>query len=323
MHAESLDTWRHEHVFLGKHHARNERRSLAVVTLCGTMMTAEIVGGWLWGSMALIADGLHMSTHAGALVSAWLLQAPTDAADQSAPARGHAHAHARGRGRGHHHHHDHADHNLRAAYVHVMADAAVSLLALVGLATARAIGWLWIDPAMGVVGMLVILNWSWSLVRAASAVLLDRRPEGAEGASPARSPAGSKRSPAAAAVAASPICICGESGRAAMPRSSHWSPPGPSRRPPTRRASPTSPASVTSRSRSTPAPASTDTDRVTWPPTYCRVSGVGSADAEVPISWRTIGTGRRRTPHIRLDGALMSYLRQVAVCPAAAVCAAA
>ena len=70
MHAHSLDFWRHEHVFLGQDHARNERRSWAVVALCGAMMVAEIVGGVLWGSMALIADGLHMSTHAGALVIA-------------------------------------------------------------------------------------------------------------------------------------------------------------------------------------------------------------------------------------------------------------
>jgi hypothetical protein len=70
MHAEALDGWRHEHVFLGAQHARNERRSWAVVMLCGTMMVAEIAGGWLWGSIALIADGLHMSTHAGALVIA-------------------------------------------------------------------------------------------------------------------------------------------------------------------------------------------------------------------------------------------------------------
>jgi cation diffusion facilitator family transporter len=70
MHADSLDTWRHEHVFLGEHHARNERRSWAVVALCSAMMIAEIIGGLLWGSMALIADGLHMSTHAGALIIA-------------------------------------------------------------------------------------------------------------------------------------------------------------------------------------------------------------------------------------------------------------
>src|SRR6202167_5959251 len=72
MHAESIDAWRHDHVFLGADHQRNERRSWVVVALCGTMMAAEIVGGWLWGSMALIADGLHMSTHAGALVIAAL-----------------------------------------------------------------------------------------------------------------------------------------------------------------------------------------------------------------------------------------------------------
>jgi Co/Zn/Cd efflux system component len=62
--------------------------------------------------------------------------------------------------------------------VHVMADAAVSVLALAGLLTARALGWLWIDPAMGLVGMLVILNWSSSLARRAGGVLLDLRPDG-------------------------------------------------------------------------------------------------------------------------------------------------
>ena len=75
MHAHSIDQWRHEHVFLGAHHDRNERRSWAVVALCVTMMTAEIVGGMLWGSMALVADGLHMSTHAAALVIAALAYA--------------------------------------------------------------------------------------------------------------------------------------------------------------------------------------------------------------------------------------------------------
>jgi cation diffusion facilitator family transporter len=249
MHAESIDAWRHEHVFLGAGHRRNERRSWAVVALCTAMMAAEIVGGWLWGSMALIADGLHMSTHAGALViaalaysyarrharderfafgtgklgdlaafasaivlamialligwdsvgrflhpvaigfgaaiplaavglavnliSARLLQDPGESA--------HAHAHAHALDHHHHGHTDdhdhHADHNLRAAYVHVLADAAVSVLALAGLTAARALGWLWLDPAMGIIGMLVILNWSWSLMRAAGGVLLDMRPD--------------------------------------------------------------------------------------------------------------------------------------------------
>ncbi len=62
----------HSHVFLGADHARSERRTWAVIWLCGAMMAAEIIGGWLFGSIALIADGLHMSTHAGALLLAAL-----------------------------------------------------------------------------------------------------------------------------------------------------------------------------------------------------------------------------------------------------------
>jgi len=249
MHTESIEFWRHEHVFLGTHHQRNERRSWAVVGLCGTMMVAEIIGGWLWGSMALVADGLHMSTHAGALViaalaysfarrharderfafgtgklgdlaafasaivlamialligyesidrlfnpvaiafnqaiplaalglavnlvSAWLLHEGRP--DGAASAHDHAHDHTQ---HGHHRHDHHDDHNLRAAYVHVMADAAVSVLAVIGLSAGRLLGWVWMDPLMGLVGMGVILNWSWSLVRVSGAVLLDMRPEG-------------------------------------------------------------------------------------------------------------------------------------------------
>jgi cation diffusion facilitator family transporter len=247
MHAHSIDNWRHEHVFLGADHERNERRSWAVVAVCGATMAAEIVGGWLTGSMALIADGLHMSTHAGALViaacayayarrharderfafgtgklgelaafsgaivlamiallilyqsverlfdpvaiafreaipiaalglcvnllSAWLLREDH--------AHGHHHEHE-------HHHHEHADGqthghddlNLRAAYIHVLADAAVSVLALVGLGSGLLFGWVWMDAVMGIVGALVIANWAWRLLRAAGAVLLDMRPEG-------------------------------------------------------------------------------------------------------------------------------------------------
>src|SRR5437763_14612338 len=62
----------HEHVFLGRDHDRAERRTWVVIILCTTMMVAEIAGGALFGSMALIADGLHMSTHAGALLIAAL-----------------------------------------------------------------------------------------------------------------------------------------------------------------------------------------------------------------------------------------------------------
>jgi cation diffusion facilitator family transporter len=250
MHAHSIDDWRHEHVFLGADHARTEQRSWAVVAVCGAMMAAEIVGGWLTGSMALIADGLHMSTHAGALViaafayayarrharderfafgtgklgelaafssaivlamialligyesvlrflhpigiafgeaipiaalglavnllSAWLLREDHDHGNH---AHGHEHHHEHHHGHDHGHH-EHRDLNLRAAYVHVLADAAVSVLALIGLSAGLLLGWLWMDPIMGIVGALVIANWSWRLLRAAGAVLLDMRPEG-------------------------------------------------------------------------------------------------------------------------------------------------
>src|SRR5215831_17078823 len=70
MHSHTLSDWRHEHVFLGAAHDRNERRTWAVVALTATMMVAEIAGGSIFGSMALLADGWHMSTHAGALAIA-------------------------------------------------------------------------------------------------------------------------------------------------------------------------------------------------------------------------------------------------------------
>jgi cation diffusion facilitator family transporter len=243
MHAHSLDFWRHEHVFLGQDHARNERRSWAAVALCGVMMVAEMVGGVLWGSMALIADGLHMSTHAGALVIAAfayayarrharderfvfgtgklgdlaafssalvlaiiafligyesigrLLHPVPIAFNEAIPLAavgllvnllsalllrdGHGHDHNvhqhHGNDQHRHHHHHHADHNLRAAYIHVIADAAVSMLVLIGLTVGRLLDWIWLDPVMGIVGMLVIANWSWNLIRASGAVLLDMR----------------------------------------------------------------------------------------------------------------------------------------------------
>jgi cation diffusion facilitator family transporter len=260
MHSHSMDDFRHEHLFLGADHARNERKTWTVIALCGAMMAAEIVGGVLFGSMALIADGLHMSTHAGALLiaafaytyarrhahdprftfgtgklgdlaaftsaivlamialliagesvarllhpvsiafdeaiavavlglgvnlaSAWLLRDDHDH-------HGHGHQHASHHDEhGHdehdrdndHHHADHArDHhrdlNLRAAYVHVLADAAVSILAIIGLLAGRELGWIWMDPVMGIVGACVIANWSWGLIRAAGATLLDLLPD--------------------------------------------------------------------------------------------------------------------------------------------------
>jgi cation diffusion facilitator family transporter len=254
MHSHSLDDLRHEHLFLGADHSRNERKTWIVIALCGAMMVAEIGGGALFGSMALIADGLHMSTHAGALLIAalaytyarrhahderftfgtgklgdlaafasavilamialliaWesfgrLLHPVSIAFDEAIPVamlglgvnlasawllrdehdRHHGHDH------GHLHAHDHDDHddhhadhgaghhrdlNLRAAYVHVLADAAVSILAIAGLLAGRELGWIWMDPLMGIVGACVIANWSWGLVRAAGSTLLDMRPD--------------------------------------------------------------------------------------------------------------------------------------------------
>ncbi|MCW5734891.1 MAG: CDF family Co(II)/Ni(II) efflux transporter DmeF [Enhydrobacter sp.] len=235
----------HDHVFLGPAHDRNARRTLWVVGLTAAMMVGEIMAGWLTGSMALLADGFHMATHAGALTAAALayfyakrhssnrrfsfgtgkvgdlagfasamalglialgiaaesvmrLFQPVDvaffeatwiavlglvvnvasAALLSGP-HGHGHAHDHAHGHDRHHSHDHGrahgirDNNLRAAYVHVLADALTSVLAIVALLAGRYLGWVWLDPVMGVVGGLVIGRWSWVLLRDAAAVLLD------------------------------------------------------------------------------------------------------------------------------------------------------
>src|SRR5438445_724334 len=131
MHTHSLDQWTHEHVFLGEKHEHNERRTWFVVALTAIMMIGEIAAGSLFGSMALLADGWHMATHAAALGIAG------------------------------------------AAYVHVLADAATSVLAIAALAVAMVSGWVWADPAVGIVGSLVIGSWAFGLIRDSGAVLLD------------------------------------------------------------------------------------------------------------------------------------------------------
>jgi cation diffusion facilitator family transporter len=345
----------HRHVFLGRTSARNERRTWLVVGLCTAMMLIEIVGGSLYHSIALVADGIHMSTHAGAMllaalayryarryaederfalgtgkfgdlaafasaivlallavligyeaigrlfvperidfaaaipiavlglvvnaVSALLLGGDDHGHHHGhSHERGHEYGHGHGHGHGHSHDHGHAeasqmvdtgfgtvalgifedgvpprfrlrglantvdatletvradgarqvfrmiavegflesveaiaephafevticltdgersevhgvsfeetvhdealhrDNNMRAAYVHVLADSAVSGLVIVGLLLARGVGWTWMDPVMGLVGALVVANWSFGLIRAASAVLLDMTP---------------------------------------------------------------------------------------------------------------------------------------------------
>ena len=246
----AADDFGHSHVFLGAGHAPNERRTWGVIALCTVMMAAEIVGGLLFGSIALVADGLHMSTHAGALLLAAL--AYSYARRHADDARftfgtgklgdlagftsavvlvmiailigyeavmrliepvavhfdeaiaiavlglgvnvasafmlgGGAHSHAHGHhhdGHNHHghphdhlHHHTHRDHNLRAALVHVMADAAVSVLVIVGLLLGRFLGWVWMDPLAGLVGAVVIASWSYALIRDTGGVLLDMTPD--------------------------------------------------------------------------------------------------------------------------------------------------
>ena len=343
---------RHDHIFLGAGHEKNERKTWAVIALCSAMMLVEIIGGSMFGSLALVADGLHMSTHAGAMliaalaytyarkhatdsrfvfgtgklgdlagftsaivlamiavligyeaVSRFLSPVPIHFSEAipiavvgllvnlasvwllSGGDHGHSHGHSHGHGHGHSHddhaheedvqkifapsgvfavsifedgmppvfriapategsqldastvsvttmrpdgtqqvfafadrggyleskdyvsephafkavvrmpdgehevefeehaHHDDAhdaanrDHNIRSAYIHVMADAAVSVLAIIGLVLARAFGWLWMDPLAGVIGALVIANWSYGLMRDTGAILLDMNPD--------------------------------------------------------------------------------------------------------------------------------------------------
>ena len=248
MHTHSMERWQHSHTFLGERHDRHERRTWAVVALTAAMMVAEIIGGHVFGSMALVADGWHMSTHAAALgiagiaylfarrhkedarfslgtgkfgdlaafssaiilgmiavaiayesilrlrvpapidfpeavaiatvglivnlASAWLLRGDHDHGHHHGHSHGHDHANA-----DHHHHHHGTDLNLRAAYVHVLADALTSLLAIAGLTAAWSLNWLWIDPAVALVGTVVILSWSIGLVRSSGSVLLDAVPD--------------------------------------------------------------------------------------------------------------------------------------------------
>jgi cation diffusion facilitator family transporter len=340
----------HDHIFLGAGHEKNERKTWAVIALCSAMMLIEIVGGSMFGSLALVADGLHMSTHAGAMliaalaytyarrhatdsrfvfgtgklgdlagftsaivlamialligyeaVSRFLSPVPIHFGEAipiavvgllvniasvwllSGDHHGHSHGHSHGHGHGHDHHahedevqkifapsgvfavsifedgvppvfritpatessrldasavsvttvrpdgtqqvfaladrggyleskedipephafraivrmpdgehtvefeeHEHGhdvhdaatrDHNIRSAYIHVMADAAVSVLAIIGLVLARTFGWMWMDPLAGVIGALVIANWSYGLMRDTAAILLDMSPD--------------------------------------------------------------------------------------------------------------------------------------------------
>jgi cation diffusion facilitator family transporter len=251
-HAHDLSPWQHSQQF-DTGNRKGEARTRWVLAITVVTMVAEILSGWWTGSMALLADGWHMGTHALALgvataayalarrhasdtryafgtwkievlgsfasalvlglvavgivfesalrlwkaeplsaqtalivavvglvvnlLSAWLLHGADDHGHQhGADAHGHAkHDH------GHDHHHDHQpaqkeahDLNLRAAYVHVLADALTSVLAIAALAAALWLGWWWLDPLVGVLGAVVIGVWAVGLMRQSAAVLLDR-----------------------------------------------------------------------------------------------------------------------------------------------------
>jgi cation diffusion facilitator family transporter len=227
MHRTDLSRWSHDHNYLPDSHRRSERQTRRVIALTAAMMVAEILAGSMFGSMALLADGWHMASHASALgitafaywyarrhaedarysfgtwkvgvlggyssavvlavIAMWIAWESITRFFQPVAIRfdeaivvaclglgvnllsawmlhgGHEHA-----TQAHHH-----DHNLRAAYLHVLADALTSATAIAALTTGKYLGWVWMDPAMGVVGSLVIARWSYGLLRDSSSVLLD------------------------------------------------------------------------------------------------------------------------------------------------------
>jgi cation diffusion facilitator family transporter len=224
MHSRTIASRRHEHVYGVDEQRGAERRTRIVVALTAATMVVEIVAGLLSGSMALLADGWHMATHAAALSvaalayrharrharsarysfgtgkvsalggfgsavalavvalwmiseSAWRLATPVaiayaDAIPVAFVGLGVNVACAMILREGHEEHAGH-DHNLRAAYVHVLADALTSVLAITALLLGHRLGWTWVDPASGVVASLVIARWSYGLLRDSAAVLLD------------------------------------------------------------------------------------------------------------------------------------------------------
>jgi cation diffusion facilitator family transporter len=237
MHRADHSRFRHSHDFT-RDFSRGERRTRIVIAITGVMMIVEITAGLLSHSMALLADGWHMSTH----VTAFLITAiayhftrrhASDARFSFGTAKigvlgGFAsavvlsvvaflmagesvhrlfvplaihfneaigiacialivnlvcalllkedHHHSHDHAGGHHHHtHDH-DLNLRAAYLHVLADAFTTVLAIVALTSGKFFGWSWLDPVVGLVGSGVVFSWAYGLLRDTSGILLDRTP---------------------------------------------------------------------------------------------------------------------------------------------------
>jgi cation diffusion facilitator family transporter len=252
MHTTQLEDWQHDHTFGQDRVSRGERRTLWVALLTAVFMVVEVAAGLAYGSMALLADGLHMGSHAVALgiavaayvyarrragderfsfgtgkvnalggytgalllalfaiMMAWesvdRFMHPVPIVFNQAIAvavlgllvngisvavlgvhhdhghdhghHDHAHEHEHEHQHDDHAHHDHGhdDHNLRSAYFHVLADALTSLTAIFALLGGKYFGQAWLDPAMGVVGSLLVARWSWGLIRQSSKVLLDHQ----------------------------------------------------------------------------------------------------------------------------------------------------
>jgi Co/Zn/Cd efflux system component len=166
MHGHALDNWQHDHVFLGAAHERNERRTWAVVGLTAAMTVVEIAGGTWFGSMALLADGWHMSTHAGALAIA---------AFAYRYARRHAHDPRFAFG------------TSKLGDLAGFASAIVLAVIALGLGVESVLRFF--QPVaihypeataiavVGLLGAIVIAQWSWRLIRDAGAVLLDAAPD--------------------------------------------------------------------------------------------------------------------------------------------------
>jgi cation diffusion facilitator family transporter len=242
MPTKTTHQWQHDHIF-GQDKVRpGERRTLWVIFITATMMVVEIATGLAYGSMALLADGLHMGSHTAALgiatiayvytrrcaadsrfcfgtgkvnafagytsavllalfalLMAWesvtrLFNPVAIAFDQAIVVAvlglivngasmimlgdHHNHDHDHPHTDSHHHSHGHADHNLRAAYFHVLADALTSLLAIFALLAGKFMGLNWMDPAMGIVGAVLVARWSLGLIRDTSGILLDHQAPG-------------------------------------------------------------------------------------------------------------------------------------------------
>ena len=227
-----IDSRRNDHLFGQERRTEGERRTIIVIAITSVMMVIEIAAGIAYGSMALLADGLHMGSHTAALglaVFAYVYARRHADDERFSFGTGKVNALAGFTGAvvlagfaavmavesierflnpvtiifnhaiviaivglvvngfsmvvlgGHHsngrrkHKHDHDDHNLRSAYLHVLADALTSLLAIFALLAGKYAGATWLDPVMGVVGAALVFRWSWGLLKQSARVLLDRQ----------------------------------------------------------------------------------------------------------------------------------------------------